>query len=141
MRARTNKKYYMQDYALETLRDAAILTSSYVAGTVIGPLSGAGSNPALRNQLNLMVEFTIGSLTTAEIKVEYSIDGTTYFQETFENVSGGTATMTLGVYQLSATGNYVISIPIKFAYIKVSVKGTGTATSSSMAIKAIIGTV
>ena len=129
-----------QDYLPVSVRAAAILTGSYVAGTVIGPLTTL-SNPALQNQLNVMVAFTIGSLTTAEIKVEYSVDGTTYFQDTFEAISGGTATMTLGAYQLSATGNYVISIPIKFPYIKISAKGTGTATSSEMTITAILGVV
>lgn len=129
-----------QDYHVVNVRAAAILTGSYVAGTVIGPLT-SNANPALKNQLCLMVNFTIGSLTTAEIKVEYSLDGTTYYQETFESVSGGTATMTNGVYQLSATGKYVIEIPIKFAYIKISAKGTGTATSSSMTVDAIVGTV
>lgn len=129
----------MQDYHVETIRAAAILTTSYVAGTVLGPLTGG--NPALRNQLNLMVDFTIGSLTSAEIKVEYSLDGTNWHQETFEAITGATAVMSLGVYQLSATGKYVISIPIKFAYIRVSSKGTGTVDDSSLAIKGIIGTV
>jgi len=127
-----------QDYQIYDIRAAAILTGSYFAGTV---LDFKNANPALRNQLNLLVQFTIGSLTTAEIKVEYSHDGTTYFQETFESISSGISTTTLGVYQLSATGNYVISIPIKFSYIKVSAKGTGTATGSSMTIQGIVGTV
>lgn len=128
----------IQDYFITDVRTAAILTTSYVAGTVI---DSTNANPALRNQMNLLVDFTIGSLTSAEIKIEYSHDGTTYFQETFENISSGTSTLTNGVYQMSATGKYIISVPIKFSYIKVSVKGTGTVTGSSMAIKAIIGVV
>lgn len=128
----------MQDYSIVAVRASAILTGSYVAGTV---LSYANLNPALRNQLILLVSFTIGSLTTAEIKVEYSHDGTTYFQETFESISSGTSTLNLGVYQLGATGNYTIAIPIKAAYIKISSKGTGTATNSLLAIDAVVGTV
>lgn len=127
-----------QDYVLQSIRTAAILTTSYVAGTVI---SYDNANPALRNQLNLLVSFTVGSLTSAEIKVEYSHDGTTYFQDTFESISGGTSTLSLGNYTFSSTGNYVISIPIKFSYIKISSKGTGTVTSSSLKIDAVIGTV
>ncbi len=129
-----------QNYNVADVRAAAILTTSYVAGTVVGPLTGP-TNPALSNQLNLMVAFTIGSLTTAEVKVEYSLDGSTYYQETFESISSSTATMANGIYQLSATGNYVIAIPIKFPYIKISSKGTGTVTSSSLSIKAVVGTV
>lgn len=127
-----------QDYAVQAVRAAAILTGAYVAGTV---LSYDNTNPALRNQLLLLVDFTIGSLTNADIKVEYSLDGTTYYQETFESISGGTATMSNGVYRLSSTGKYVIAIPIKMAYIKVSAIGNGTATASSMKIDAIVGTV
>lgn len=127
-----------QDYTIESVRAAAILTGSYVAGTVLSPFKG---NPALRNQLNLLVDFTIGSLTTAEIKIEFSTDGTTYFQDTFESITGGTSELSLGVYQLSATGKYVINVPVKWGYIKVSAKGTGTATDSSMKIDAVLGTV
>lgn len=128
-----------QDYTLLNVRSAAILTTSYVAGTVIGPTTGG--TPALRNQLNVLVKFTIGSLTSGEVKIEYSHDGTTYFQDTFEAISGGTSTLSLGNYTFASTGNYVISIPIKFNYIKISVKGTGTVTSSSMTVDAVIGTV
>lgn len=129
-----------QDSITLDVRDAAVLTTGYVAGTVIGPLT-SGGNPVFANQLNLLVDFTIGSLTTAEIKVEYSNDGTNYYQETFESISSGTSTITQGIYQMSATGKYVISIPIKFPYIKISSKGTGTVTGSSLAIKGILGVV
>lgn len=131
----------MQDYAPQTVRSAAILTGSYVAGTVIGPLSGAGLNPAGMNQLQLLVDFTVGSLTSADVKVEFSHDGTNYFQDTFLNISGGTATASAGVYRFTGTGKYILNIPIKCAYIKISAIGNGTATSSSMSIMALLGVV
>ena len=59
----------------------------------------------------------------------------------FSAISGGTDTMTLGEHKVSATGNYRIAIPIKDRYVKISAKGTGTVTSSSLAISAIVGTV
>lgn len=127
-----------QDYIIYPIRAAAILTTGYVAGTV---LNYTNANPALRNQLNLLVSFTIGSLTDAQIKVEFSHDGTTYFQDTFEAISGGVSSLSLGVYKLTGTGNYVISVPVKFSYIKVSAIGTGTTTSSSLTIDGIVGTV
>ena len=122
------------DYKIESVRAAAILTGSYVAGTVLEQKQG-------KNQLVLLVNFTKGSLTTAEIKVEFSPDNSSYYQETFQSVSGGTATETLGEHTISATGLYRIMIPIKDRYVKVSAKGTGTVTSSSMTIDAVIGEV
>lgn len=120
------------------VRAALILTNSYVAGTV---LSYANLNPALRNQLNILVAFTIGSLTNGKIKVEYSHDGSAYFQETFLSINGTVATASLGDYTFGGSGNYIISIPIKANYIKISAVGTGTVTSSSMTIDAVVGTV
>lgn len=121
------------DYESIVVRESAILTGSYVAGTVIEETLGS-------NQLVLLVNFTKGSLTTAEFKVEFSPDNSTWYQETFQSVTTGTATESLGEHQISATGGYRISIPIKDRYIKISAKGTGTVTSSAMSITAIIGT-
>lgn len=127
-----------QDYTLYPVRASTVLTTGYVAGTVISPFN---ANPALRNQLNLLIAFTVGMLTSASIKVEYSHDGTTYFQETFIDISGAVGTMTLGTYKMTATGNYMLSIPIKSSYIRVSAIGEGTVTNSLLAIDAVVGTV
>ena len=128
----------MQDYMFWDVRASAILTNSYVPGTV---LNYTNANPALRNQLNILVNFTKGLITSAEIKVEYSSDGVNFFQDTFEAISAGTSTLSLGEYTIAATGNYIISIPIKAAYIRISAKGTGTVTSSLMEIDAILAVV
>jgi hypothetical protein len=128
----------MQDFITQNVRTSAILTTGYVAGTVIGPLAG---DPVNKNQLTLLVDFTIGSLTTAEIKIEFSTDGSNYYQEVTETVSGGIVSVNQAYRQLGATGQYRIALPIKESYIRVSAKGTGTVTSSLMAIKAILGTV
>jgi hypothetical protein len=124
--------YKTGDYVQKSVRAAAILTNSYVAGTVI-------DSAHEYNQLIVLVDFTKGSLTSGEIKVEFSPDGTTYYQETFQAVSTGTATETLGVHTIAADGKYRISIPIMDRYIKISANGTGTVTSSSMAITALLG--
>lgn len=127
-----------QDYTAVPIRTAAILTNGYVAGTIIGTDSLTTLNEG-RNQLILLVSFTIGSLTTAEIKVEFSHDGTTYYQETFGSITAGTETDTIGIHQIGATGNYRIPVQTKDRYVRVSAQGTGTVTSSSMAISAIVG--
>jgi hypothetical protein len=128
----------LYDYTSKTVREAAILTGSYVAGTIIG-LDGAYISN--QNQLVLNCAFTIGSLTTCEVKVEFSDDDVTYFQETFQSISGGTATETLGIHQWAATGNYRLALPCTAKYVKVSAKGTGTVTNSSLAITAQIAKV
>lgn len=114
-----------------TIRSAAILTTSYVAGTVLSDCTGY-------NQLVLYVAFTIGSLTDAQIKIEYSPDGVTYYQETYDGISGGTNTESLGARRFTATGNYRITVPVRDRYIRVSAIGTGTVTGSSMAISGIL---
>jgi hypothetical protein len=112
-----------------------------VAGTVLGPTDTTGEFPANMNQLIVLVKFTIGSLTSGQVKVEFSHDGTTYYQQTFTSISTGTSTASLGEYSFTASGNYRFEIPIKDNYIKISGKGTGTVTGSSMTIDAVIGVV
>lgn len=127
------------NYLTKNLRSSAVLTGSYVAGTVLGPQGvGTAADPVENNQLVLYVSFTIGSLTSAELKVEFSNDGTTYYQETESTVSSGTSTDKVLEHTLTATGNYRIAMPLADRYVKVSVKGTGTVTSSLMAVDAII---
>jgi len=116
------------------VRASLILTTGYVAGTVIENVMDA-------NQLIIYVDFTKGSLTTAEIKVEFSSDNTNFYQESSSSVTTGTDTNTLLEHQIGATGKYRIAIPIKDRYVKISVKGTGTVTNSLMAVRAIIGAV
>lgn len=124
----------MRDFRTESVRSSAILTDTYVAGTAIDTQGDY-------NQAVINVAFTIGSLTTAEIKVEFSNDGTTYYQETNGAGSGATVTETLAAHQISAAGNYRIPVPILDRYIKISVKGTGTMTNSLMAVSLNLGRV
>lgn len=122
----------VQDYKYYAVRSAAILTGSYVAGTVIGPVG-------LQNQLMVLIDLTFGALTDAQVKVEFSNDGTTYYQETFSSVSGGTSTESAGTHKFTATGKYRLAIPIKDQYIKISAIGTGDVSNSSMTINAVVG--
>ena len=90
------------------------------------------------NQLELEVEFTLGSLTSAEIKIEFSDNNTTFYQQAFSAISGSVNSLTLGVNTLIASGNYLLSLPISSKYIKISSHGTGTVTNSLLAITAKI---
>lgn len=53
------------DYQKKAVRSSLILTTSYVAGTILENIND-------QNQLIILADFTIGSLTTAEIKVEFA---------------------------------------------------------------------
>lgn len=122
----------IQNAKLTTVRASAILTTSYVAGTVI-------DTEGIRNQLIVYADFTIGSLTDAQLKVEFSRDGVTYYQETFSSISSGTDTLSLGVHKMTATGKYRIALDVMDRYVKISAIGTGTTTSSLLAIDANVG--
>ena len=56
------------------------------------------------------------------------------------NLIGGTDTASLGEHSMAATGNYSFAIPIETRFIRISAKGTGTVTASSMTIDAVLGT-
>lgn len=114
------------------VRPAAALTNSYVAGTEINFKQHI-------SQVNLYVDLTLGSLTSAEIKVEFSDDGTNWYQETRESLTGGTATMTVFERTFTADAAARISFPVKDKWMRVSAKGTGTVTGSEMAITAVYG--
>lgn len=114
------------------VRPATILTTSYVVWTVIGWAD-------IYDQLVVYTDFTKWSLTTAELKIEFSNDWTNYYQETFSAIVSGTDTMSVGQHVLGASGAYRYATPIKDKYIKISIKWTGTVTGSSAKITAILG--
>ncbi len=130
---------YDLDYKTIPIRSSLVLTNAYVAGTVIDT---SLVDLTTENQLMILVGFTIGSLTSASIKVEFSADNTTFYQETLDDTTTGSPIITerLATRLMGGTGNYRIAIPIKDRYIKISAIGTGTVTSSLMSILAIVGT-
>jgi hypothetical protein len=119
------------DITQKPIRSAAILTTSYVAGTIL--------DTSKCSQVSLLIQVTLGSLTSVQTKIETSSDGVTYFQETFQSIATTTSTDSLGEHSVTASGNYVINVPILSRYLRVSFKGTGTVTSSSVTADAILG--
>lgn len=122
------------EYTIKEVRADAILTTGYIAGTVI-------DNCERHNQLMLFLKYTKGSLTSFQVKVEYSYDGVTFYQQTFVAVSDGVSTAKLGSYTFApaANANLELEIPIKCYQVRVSVKGTGTVTNSSLKVDAVLG--
>lgn len=127
----------MDDYKIYSVRSSAVLTTSYVAGTVIGDDNLIYE----KNQLIVLVDFTIGSLTSAEIKIELGPSTSDLYNETYDDIAASTGIITerLITRTFTGTGKYRIAIPIKDRNIKISAKGTGTVTNSLMAISAVVG--
>lgn len=103
-------------------RAAAILTTSEVAATSFDLNEAYGSNVAVQ------VDFTIGSLTNEVVRFYVSMDGTTFY--TLYGPTGAVLTQTL-------TATSTIAIPVQavgWKFLRISVQGTGTVTSSSTTI-------
>lgn len=117
------------------VRAAAILTTGYVAGTVL-------ENCQKFNALILNIDFTKGSLTDTQIKIEISTDGTVYRQLHSDSISAGVNSPAALVYKFTANAA-CSTTPISIAtkYIKISAIGTGTVTSSSLAIEAVLAVI
>lgn len=124
-----------KDISYVTVRPLAILTGSYVAGTVI-------ENCEKYNSLLLKINFTIGSLTDAQVKIEVSKDGTNYETLTVDAFTGGLNVPAALIYKFAASANMSTKpIEILTKYIKISAIGTGTATGSALAIDAVLGNI
>ncbi|MCP3684641.1 MAG: hypothetical protein GY861_18395 [bacterium] len=123
-----------------SIRSSAILTGSYVEATMI-PSDTDDRTTSEFNQLKLNVDLTIGDLTSCEIKVEISdIDiNTGFYQTTTQSISSGTTTPSPQIFSFTTDFNGMLLIPFIGRYVKVSAKGTGTATSSLLAITAAYG--
>lgn len=119
-------------YSPKVIRSSAVLTTGHVASTIL--------DDCLRfSQLELLCKYTKGSLTSVEILVEVSINGTDYFQDTNVSVTTGTSTLSPNEFTYTgATGNFIIRLPVGYQFIKVSAKGTGTVTNSLLALTAVL---
>jgi hypothetical protein len=110
------------------VRAALALTNSYVAGTQYDVERADGAT--------IIVDYTIGSSTSIEIKVELSPDtvgtaaGSSEWAQTLDPADG-----TLREWTFSATGKFAIELPesggiLTANKLRVLVKCTGTVTSS-----------
>jgi len=121
-----------------TIRDSAVLTGAYVEGIILGAESSHPTKCHDYNQMILKVRFTIGSLTSASVKIEFSSDNSTYDQESSETNITGAVSIDPIVRTFDASGNHAIPIPISTRYIKVSAIGNGTVTDSLLGIAAVL---
>jgi len=114
-----------------TIRASAALTTNYVASSIYVIDDS--------NQLNLGVAFTVGNSTGVVIKIEFSEDKTTWFQESYVTVADSLITHTPCTRKLTTTGSAIISIPVLATFYKVSSKALTSGTSTVLSIVAIRG--
>lgn len=130
---------YPVDYLkLTNLREATPLTTLFVAGLVL-------DTAWQFNQVLLYMDFTKSSSTSMEWKIEFSPDNVNWYQECVESYSAGVlitrevSHQVVSANQAEPTQLYRFAIPINDRYVRVSAKGTGTMTSTSLTIKVAMG--
>ncbi len=140
----------MQILSNATIRASAVLTTSYVASDAV--------DVGNCNQLGVFLDFTKGSLTSAQIKFQFSpannptntkaspASDTEWYDYPISDTANGTtssdefiAALRVYVDQVDTTGKKVYFLPAKARKFRVLVKGTGTVTSSLMAIICVAG--
>jgi hypothetical protein len=78
-----------------------------------------------RGKLALLIDYTKGNEDTLRIKIEFSDDGNTWFQETAETIAAGVATVTQIERELTGSQKSRMLFNISAEYFRVWVKGTG----------------
>lgn len=116
------------DVRSSTIRSAAVLTTAYVASSAIQVDD--------RNQLNLLVSFTVGSSTGCKIIIEArDEDSSTWYQTQAASVSAaGLVTLTPAEYTKIITDDFIIDLPVGYFEIRVSAKALTSGTGTSMSI-------
>jgi len=116
----------------EIIRAASALTTSYVSSRVIN-IQGA-------NQVQLLVSFTKGNSAGCRLKIEYSEDQTTWYQESMvsEFPSANDVKHTLVTRKIEDTGNYVLSIPVSASFFRVSAQAIMSGDNTSLSILVIM---
>lgn len=123
-----------------TVRAAAILTGSYVATTA--------TQVKQSNQAVFLIDFTLGSLTSMLVKVQYSSDGTNFYDEPYSDTSSATISsdeaqvpLRSRVHVFDTTSAKYLAVPLKTNYVRLAVKGVGVATSSSCTVTLLEGVI
>jgi len=90
-----------------------------------------------KNQVVLLLDLTLWSLTSCVMKVEFSHDNIDFYQETSFEVLGWIWNVNLYEYNINDSWKYRISFPIKDKFMKISIKGAWTTVWSLLKITSI----
>ena len=112
------------------IRQSSALTISF-AETEVMNIQGA-------NQVQLLISFIKGDSEGCRLKIEYSEDRVTWYQESMvsEFPSLNSVTHSMITRKIDDTGNYVLSIPVSSSYIKVSAQAISSGDNTLLSIKA-----
>lgn len=115
------------------VRESSALTASYVAGEEIDAKDC--------NTLVLYIDYVGNNLTSADIRISFSYDGTTpsYHQESMTAAALGITTEYQNVRRFTSDGSYRIIIPLLDRFVKIEAIGNGVGTGSSMTIDGYVG--
>ena len=123
------------DYEAKVIRESTILTNSYVE-TLIRWFND-NIDLTWKNQVVLLLDFTIWSLTSLNILVDFSNDWIDYYQEISIETIWWIWVVSLFEYTFNETWKYRLSFPIKDKYMRIRVNGTWTVTGSLLKITSI----
>lgn len=127
------------DYINKVIREESIVSGAYDDEIILGAETSHPTKCEEYNQMVVNVEFTIGNLTNAQVKIEFSPDGATWFRETAASIDGLVSTDEPIVHRLERSANFAIPVQITTRFIRITIIGNGDTTGSLMAINVDLG--
>ena len=117
------------------IRETSALTVSYVSSDIFN-IQGA-------NQLQLLVAFTKGDSDGLRLKIEFSEDRSTWYQESkvSEFPSGGDVVHTPITRKIEDSTNLVVSTPMSASFLRVSAQAITSGTGTSLSILATMASI
>ena len=116
------------------VREASELTTDYFPSNSL-TIQGA-------NQLQLLVSFTKGDSDGCRLKIEFSEDELTWYQESSYTLSEEIYAIHKPAYRMiQESCNMVISVPISATFFRVSSKAITSFTDTSLSIIATIANI
>jgi len=115
---------------LKSLGGSKALTISNVTSEIMN-IQGA-------NQVQLLICFTKGNSSGCRLKIEFSEDRATWYQESMvsEFTVKNEVEHKLVIRRINETGNYVISVPVSASYFKVSAQAIDSGDGTLFSITA-----
>lgn len=123
---------------LSTQRKATVLTNALVYTTAMDVKN--------LNQVTALIDFVLGSLTNMLLRVQLSPDNVNWYDyetddtqdQTIVGVDDQIPARAL-VRLFDGDSHMAFQVPVKAAYLRFGVIGTGTVTGSSCAISTMVG--
>lgn len=115
------------------LRTTAALTNSYVVFKTFS----TGDEQGLCNRATHFFvgwNYTKGSSSSMEMKIEFSMDGTNWFEDRSEVITAGAGVLSAHYISDSTAGLGKYTFPVDSPYIRLSAKCTGAVTSSDLIV-------